>query len=153
MKRILALISCVIAAAFVATAGSATQAQSRSGPLHVTKECSEFNGQAGGWCTITSSNISAIKPGMRVVYRGPPGIAVLDTDIVLSLAHRWGALVDNRTAFGHVVLDLATGTGRVTLSGGTGIFRGFSADAVVSVDARGVWHWDGTYSFARANDD
>ena len=49
---------------------------------------------------------------------------------------------------GHVVLNLATLQGRVTLAGGTGRFAGFEADVVVSLDASGVWHWDGTYSFA-----
>jgi hypothetical protein len=142
MRRILALISSVIAAAVLATAGTAMQAKPRSGPLHVTKECSEYNGSAGSFCTITSSNIKAIKPGMRVVYRQPLGDGVLDSDIVLS-SRRGPA------AFGHVVLDLATAQGRVTFSGGTGKFRGFHAEAVVSLDASGVWHWDGSYSFTR----
>ena len=146
MRRILALISSVIAAAVLATAGTAMQAKPRSGPLHVTKECSEYNGSAGSFCTITSSNIKAIKPGMRVVYRQPLGDGVLDSDIVLS-SRRGPA------AFGHVVLDLATARGRVTFSGGTGKFRGFRADVAVSVDPSGVWHWNGTYSFARSNDD
>lgn len=146
MKRILALISSVVAAAVLATAGTAMQAKPRSGPLHVTKECSQYDGSAGSFCTITSSNISAIKPGMRVVYRQPLGDGVLDTDIVLSSGR-------GPAAFGHVVLDLATAQGRVTLSGGTGKFRGFHADVAVSVDASGVWHWDGTYSFTRRDDD
>jgi hypothetical protein len=63
---------------------------------------------------------------------------VLDADIVLTSK---GGIA----ASGHVLLDLTTATGNVTLSGGTA--KGtFSADAVVSVDADGVWHWDGTYT-------
>jgi hypothetical protein len=146
MNRILTLISAVVAAALLATAGSAMQAKPRSGPLHVTKECSQYDGSAGSFCTITSSSIRAIKPGMRVVYLEPLGAGALDTDIVLSFGR-------GPAAFGHVVLDLATAEGRVTFSGGTGKFRGFHADAVVSLDASGVWHWDGTYSFTRGNDD
>ena len=142
MKRVLTLMSSVLAAAVLATAGSATQGTPRSGPLHVTKECSEFDGSAGSFCTITSSNIPAIKAGMRVVYRDPPGAGMLDTGIVLTRGR-------GPAASGHVVLDLATGTGRVTFSGGTGKYKGFHADALVSVDSSGVWHWDGTYSFTR----
>ena len=91
MKRILALISFVVAgAAVLATAGSAMQSSAthskpRSGPLHITKECGEYHGAAGEFCTIQSSNIRAIKPGMRVIYLEPLGDdGVLDTDIVLS---------------------------------------------------------------------
>jgi hypothetical protein len=153
MKRILALSSSIAAAAIVATAGSAmhssaTHSKPRSGPLHVTKECSEYDGSAGSFCTITSSNIRAIKPGMRVVYLKPLRDLVLDTDVVLSFRPR-------RAAFGHVVLNLATSEGRVTFSGGTGKFRRFRADAVVSQDAidKNVWYWDGTYSFTRRNHD
>jgi hypothetical protein len=146
MKCTLALVATVIAAGVVAAAGSAMHATPRSGALHVTKECSEYNGTVGSFCTITSSNISAIKRGMRVVYLQAPGDGVLDTDIMLSFA-------PGSAAFGHVVLSLATAEGRVTISGGTGRFRGFHADVVVSLDATGVWHWDGTYSFTRGNDD
>ena len=133
---VLVLATGITAASALAVASQAGKSP-RSGALHVTKECSEYNGTVGSFCTITSSNISAIKAGMRVVYLQVPARGVLDSDIVLS----------GRAAFGHVVLDLATAQGRVTFSGGTGEFRGFHADAVVSVDASGVWHWDGSYSF------
>jgi hypothetical protein len=136
MNRIFALVVAVAAAGIVATAGSATP---RSGALHVTKECSQYNGTVGSFCTITSSNINTIKPGMRVIYLGALNNGVLDTDIVLSFDH-------GSAASGHVVLNLATLQGRVTLGGGTGRFAGFEADVVVSLDASGVWHWDGTYS-------
>ena len=79
---------------------------------------------------------------MRVVYREPLGAGGVDSDVVLSRGH-------GPSAFGHVVLDRATARGRVTFSGGTGKFKTFQADAVVTVDGSGVWHWDGTYSFTR----
>jgi hypothetical protein len=150
-KRFAGLIAVLVLAAGItaasALAGASDDDESpRSGALHVTKECSQYNGQAGSFCTITSSSIRAIKPGMRVVYLQPLGAGVLDSDIVLSSRRR-------PAAFGHVVLDLATAQGRVTFSGGTGKFRGFHADVAVSVDASGVWHWNGTYSFTRPNDD
>ena len=151
LKRFAGLIAVFMLAAGITAASALAVASKagnspRSGALHVTKECSEYNGQAGSFCTIISSNIKAIKPGMRVVYLEPLGDGMLDTDIVLSFGGR-------QAAFGHVVLDPATAQGRVTFSGGTGIFKGFHADAVVSVDGSGVWHWNGTYSFTGRNDD
>jgi hypothetical protein len=55
-------------------------------------------------------------------------------------------------ALGHVTLDLATGRGTVSLSGGAGEFRSFRARARVSPPggANGAyWAWDGRYSFGR----
>jgi hypothetical protein len=148
IKAIFGLLLAAIAAGAFAGASSAvsTGSSPRSGELHVTKECSEYNGQAGSFCTITSSNIPQIKAGMRVVYLEPLGPNGLDSDIVLSKGHGSAAL-------GHVVLDLAAAQGRVTFSGGTGKFAMFQAEVDVSVDAEGVWHWDGTYSFTQRNDD
>jgi hypothetical protein len=128
----------VVAVAAIATTTGLATAASKSGELHVTKECSEYDGTIGSFCTITSSNVPAIRPGMRVVYLAAPANGVLDADIVLTAK---GLSV----ASGHVVLDLATATGSVSLSGPAGK-RTFSAEAVVSVDAAGVWHWDGTYT-------
>ncbi len=144
MKRILALVFAVVAG-IVATAGSAT-ATERSGALHVTKECSQYDLTVGSFCTITSSNIHAIKPGMRAVYLAAPANGVLDSDLVLSFGH-------GSAAFGHVLLDFTKLQGRVTFSGGTGKFTGFHAEADVSLDSTGVWHWDGTYSFTRSDDE
>lgn len=110
----------------------------RSGVLSVTKECSQYQGQAGGFCTITSSSLKAIKPGSRVVYAKAAGATGLDTDIVLDSG-------PGNRAFGHVILDFVTGTGTVTLNGGTGHFRHFRAEADVSDAGGGNWAWDGTY--------
>jgi len=139
MNRITAIVLAVLAAGIVATTGSAGSA-ARSGALHVTKECSHYDGTVGSFCTITSSNINAIRPGMRAVYLGALAGGMLDADLVLSSEH-------GSAATGHVVLDLTAAHGHVTFAGGTGTFAGFEADAVVSLDAHGVWHWDGTYSF------
>jgi hypothetical protein len=67
MKHTLALVLAIAAGATIAAASSATPT-ARSGALHVTKECSQYNLNAGDFCTITSSNINAIKAGTRVVY-------------------------------------------------------------------------------------
>jgi hypothetical protein len=136
MKRRLAVVLVVAVAAIAGTAGSATA--TKSGELHVTKECSQYDGTVGSFCTITSSNVPAIRAEMRVVYLQVPANGVLDADIVLTAKGR-------SVAFGHVLLDLTTAQGSVTLSGETAQHT-FSADAVVSVDADGVWHWDGTYA-------
>ena len=50
-------------------AASSTLASApRTGELHVMKECSSYAGQAGDFCTITSSNVDAIEVGSRVIY-------------------------------------------------------------------------------------
>jgi hypothetical protein len=140
----------VVAAAILALtlAVPAVSASSpRSGDLHVTKECSQYDYTPGGFCTITSSNINAIKVGSRVVYLSAPDFVsmTIDTDLMIV---RQG----DSTAYGHVVLDLLTGTGTVTLSGGTGEFRGFSASGVdVTPTGFPNWAWDGTYSFSPPN--
>ncbi len=104
------------------------------------KECSEFTGAAGGFCTITSSNLEEIAVGSRVIYAEAPGETTLDTDIVLDAG-------SGNTANGHVVLDLASDKGVVTLAGGTGSLVGIQARADVTPDDEGNSHWDGTYSF------
>jgi hypothetical protein len=112
----------------------------RSGDLDLTKECSEYKGGAGDFCTITSSNLEEIDVGARVIYARAAGEGTLDTDVILDAG-------SGNTANGHVVLDLTTASGTVTLSGGTGTLAGIQAQADVSADSDGVWHWSGTYSF------
>ncbi len=145
MKRSLILFLALAAAGIVASVGSARGAHPtpRSGALHVTKECSDYHYQAGEFCTITSSNIKQIKRGMRVVYLQAATPDGLDSDLVLSAPH--GGAAQHNAAYGHVVLSSTTS--HIAFSGGTGKFAGFHADATVSQDSRGLWHWDGTYSF------
>jgi hypothetical protein len=113
----------------------------RSGELHVTKECPEYKGGAGEHCTIVSANLDEIRAGSQVVYATAVVDGKLDSDISLECG-------GGTAAAGHVVLDLATATGRITFSGGTGSLAGFTASADVSADAGGMWHWEGTYSFS-----
>jgi hypothetical protein len=132
----------VIAAAILLLAGLApgAAASPRSGDLHVTKECSEYSGLAGSFCTFTSSNIKAIQRGDRIVYAEAAGSDALDTDVVID------AGPGNR-ATGHCTLVFASLPGRCTFAGGTGVFTHFQASVAVSVDGTGLWHWDGNYSF------
>ena len=112
--------------------------------LHVTKECSEWTGAAGGFCTITSSNFARIKVGSRVYYDQAAGIppGLLDSNVVLDAGN------GNR-AVGRCTLDLTTGLGLCTFSDGTGRFSRFNARVQVSPPTDGVnWHWDGTFSFS-----
>jgi len=118
----------------------------RSGNLHVTKECSTYAGQAGDVCTITSSTLDAIEVGSKVVYARAADFVTftLDSDVVLDPPGP-----GNNVAFGHCHLNLVTGIGLCTFSGGTGKFTHFDASVDVSPPTDGVnWHWDGTYSFS-----
>ncbi len=140
-KAIFGLLLAVVLVGAFATAGSAENTGTpRSGELHVTKECSQFHGQAGGFCTITGSNLNAIRPGMKVIYTSAAGATGLDSDLVL-------AGPGHNDAYGHVTLSFLTGTGGVTFSGGTGRFRGFHASVAVTCSDAINCAWDGTYSF------
>jgi len=141
MKRIILVL--VLAVGIAATTGFARS--ERSGALHVTKDCSAYNpAVAGSYCTITSSNITAIRAGMRVVYASAADLSAgrLDSDLVIDGP---GA----NAAFGHVVLDLHTLSGVVTLSGGTGRFAHFQAGPLtVACPAFPDCSWDGPYLFS-----
>jgi hypothetical protein len=117
----------------------------RTGDLYVTKECSQFAGLAGQFCTITSSNVDAIEAGSRVIYLTARGPAGLDSDIILELPGP-----GNNRAFGHCTLLAAVR--QCTLSGGTGKFTHFQATAAVSLPLGGPggpnFSWTGTYSFS-----
>jgi hypothetical protein len=107
----------------------------------VTKECSEYTGHAGSFCTVTSSNLKAIDVGSKVIYAQAAGAAGLDSDVVLYTG-------PGNSAFGHVTPSFATLSGVVTFSGGTGQFRGFEATVIVTYNPNtNLWYWDGTYSF------
>ena len=146
LKRFAGAIALLMLAAGMTTVSALAAADRagnspRSGALHVTKECSQYNGAAGAFCTITSSSLKTIDSGSRVIYAQPPGAAGLDTDVVLDTG-------PGNRAFGHVTLSFATMSGVVTLSGGTGQFRGFHADVTVTFSpVTNLWYWDGTYSF------
>jgi hypothetical protein len=140
MKRII-----LVLALAVGIAGTAAFARpERSGALHVTKECSAYDPTAAGsFCTITSSNINTISAGMKVVYASPADLSAskLDSDLVIRGP-------GHNAAFGHVVLDLASFTGTVTLAGGTGTFSHFHAGPLaVACPAFPDCSWDGPYTF------
>ena len=101
-------------------------------------------GDAGEFCTITSSNGARIKVGSRVYYDqalGTPA-GLLDSNVVLDAGN------GNR-AVGRCTVDLATGLGLCTFSDGIGRLAGFEARVRVSPpEDGGDWRWDGTYRFS-----
>ena len=143
MKRIVGLMLALTLAGALAVASQArtTASSSRPGALHVTKECSQYFGQPGEYCTVTSSNLAAIPAGSKVFYFEAAGADGIDSDLVLYAG-------PGNAALGHVTLSLTTFTGVITFRGGTGDFRRFQATADVTFDpATSLWHWDGTYRF------
>jgi hypothetical protein len=143
IKAVVGVLLAAVAGGGLAVASPAVNAGSpRSGQLHVTKECSRYTAAAGSFCTITSSNLNAIRVGSRVVYASAadPSAGVLDSDLVIDGP-------GNNTAFGHVVLDLSKLSGVVTFSGGTGEFTHFRAGPIaVACPAYPDCSWDGPYS-------
>jgi hypothetical protein len=113
----------------------------RTGTLRIAKECSEYTGEAGSFCTIESSNFDAIPVGSKVVYaEAATAAGGLDTDIVVNTP-------SGEKVYGHVVLDGATQTGTVTLKGGTGQLESLSADLVVGPLDQPNYSWEGPYSY------
>jgi hypothetical protein len=113
----------------------------RDGTLHLTKECSEYTGEAGSFCTVASSNFDGIPIGSKVVYaEAATAAGGLDTDIVVNTP-------GGDTIRGHVVLDGPTQTGSVTLSGGTGGLARLKADLVVGPLEAPTYSWDGQYTY------
>ena len=146
IKAVFALLVATVAIGAFAVPSSAANSGSspRLGALHVTKECSQYDLGAGSFCTITSSNLTAIKPGSKVVYAtaaGDPTPGMLDSDLVIDGP-------GSNTAMGHVLLDVRTLTGVVTFSGGTGVFTHFHAGPLaVACPAFPDCSWDGPFGF------
>ena len=102
---------------------------------------SQYQGQIGGYCTVTSSNVAAITVGTKIFYAQAAGPTSLDSDVILYAG-------PGNTATGHCALDFATGVGRCTLSGGTRTLDGIHARVDVSYLGGSDWAWDGTYRFS-----
>ena len=115
----------------------------RAGTFHAVKNCAQYSGLAGGFCTLTGSTLPQIPDGTRVVYASPATATAVSSDIVLVLPKP-----GNNVAFGHVELNRVTRTGIATFSGGTGKFQHVSATVTISWLSPGNWAWDGTYSFS-----
>lgn len=112
--------------------------QTTGSDLHMTKECPEYTGQAGSFCTITSSNIDAIPAGSKVVYHSAAGEKTIESDLTITFG-------DEELVSGHVVFNFESNTGTLTLTGDSGELTGFNAEIDVT-SVGDVAHWDGTYS-------
>jgi hypothetical protein len=129
-------------------ASSVSASSERTRTLHVTKECSEYFGAAGDWCTVTVSNLRRLPVGSRILYSQAMGVptGLLDSNVVLDAG-------DGNRAVGRCTLDLATGLGLCTFSDGTGQLAGFQARLDVTCPGDGiVCDLDGRYSFNRDRD-
>ena len=80
-KRLLLVAAAAILS--LAALAPSVAASPRSGDLQITKECSEYTGQAGSFCTFVSSNIRAIPAGAWIYYASAAGATSLDTDVVI----------------------------------------------------------------------
>jgi hypothetical protein len=77
----------VVALALALTTGAASvsAASDRNKPLHLTKECTEYFGNAGDWCTITISNLRRIPVDSRILYSQAMGVHCPGDGIVCDL--------------------------------------------------------------------
>jgi hypothetical protein len=133
----------VFVAMSLGAADSAPTSSTGHGTLHVTKDCSGYTGEAGSFCTITSSSLPAIAVGSKVFYFQPlvPSTGLLDSNIVVDAG-------SGNRAVGRCTLDLATNLALCTFSDGTGELSGFNA-RVEGSGTFATYHWDGTYSFKK----
>jgi hypothetical protein len=138
-KTIFGLLLAILAVGAFAVPSSASD---RSGILKVYKECSEYTGSAGSFCTIKSSNLEEIKPGSKVLYLQP---AALTSNVILDPPGQ-----GNDKAFGRCSLNKA-GNGTCVFTHGTGTFAGFHADLRVvhlgNPSASPFYYLQGPYSF------
>ena len=114
----------------------------RAGSFHAHKNCDQYSGLPGGFCTLTESTLKQIPDGTKVVYASSPTPTAVSSDVMLVLP-----TPGNNIAFGHVELDRVTRTGTATFSGGTGKFEHFSASVTITFVSPRNWSWDGSYSF------
>ena len=114
----------------------------RAGTFHAEKNCDQYSGLAGGFCTLTVSTLKQIPVGTKVVYTDAATATAVISDVTLVPPSP-----GNNVAFGHVDLNRVTRTGNVSFSGGTGKFQHFTASVVITYLSGRNWAWHGTYSF------
>lgn len=147
MKRAVVGGLCAVALALGTAAAPLFATQDKGRKLHITKECTEWNGNPGDWCTVTVSNVGRLPVGSRIYYDQAAGVpaGLLDSNIVVDAG-------DGNRAVGRCTLDLGTGIGLCTLSDGTGNLAGIEARIVVTCPPGPECDWDGTYGINRGRD-
>ena len=134
------VILLTIAGTLISTRIPVTKAE--NDVLHIMKNCSAFTGSAVSYCTITGSNVGAIRVGSKVYYDQALGVpaGMLDSNVLLSVG-------TGDWAVGRRTLDGNTGKGLCTFTDGVGQLSGFKARIIVSPLPGGVdYFWQGTYS-------
>jgi hypothetical protein len=142
----------VVAVAFALSTGSASVSASseENKPIHLTKSCPDYFGNAGDFCTITASSAKRVIPvGSRFRYSQAANVpeGLLDSNVVLDAGN------GNRSS-GRCTLDIDSQVGLCTFSDGLGIFVGFHARLnVYCFPPDGViCDVNGTYSYDRDKD-
>lgn len=135
IKAILGLLLALVAAGAFAVGSSASD---RSGTLVVDKDCSEYTGLEGSFCTFTTSNLKGAPDGSKVFYLQPES---LDSYVILDPPGP-----GSNKAFGYCDLDDDL-NGTCSFDGGTGMFEHFQATLTVTYQGDVDWHWEGPYSF------
>ena len=133
----------LLAVTLSAGAASLAAQNGRNGVIHIQKDCKDYNGAAGGHCTITNSNLAQLPANTIVYYDQAAGTptGMLDSNVILDTGD------GSSRAVGRCTLDLTTGKGLCTFSDGTGLLAGFTARVDVSSLGGTLWAWEGTYSF------
>jgi hypothetical protein len=125
---------------------ASVSASAKRGDLHVTKNCSEWHGNAGEFCTIRLSNLPEIEDA-RIFYDQAFGVPAgfLDSNVILYIG-------TGNWAVGRCTVDASNNfLGLCTFSDGVGALAGFTARVKVSPANDGDpadFNWDGTYSFS-----
>ena len=140
-KLLIPSVGAILALTSVTSAAPAMQ------PLKISKECSQYSGEAPSFCTITESNIAAIPAGTKVFYYGPVlGSPLFSSSSVVI------AVGKGDSAVGYCVIDetASPAHGTCAFHAGSGALAGFQAVFTSTVDEKQLWHWDGGYLLAAA---
>jgi hypothetical protein len=135
-----AVAATILALAWLAPVALADDPMS---PIHLVKDCSQFDGNVPSLCTISASDLQAIPVGSSVWYTGPLLTNVYFLSSFVTLDDENGS-----TATGYCIFDARAAhdqTGLCTFWAGTGNLAEFTAILNVTIDDVGLWHWDGDY--------
>lgn len=116
-------------------------------PLHAVKDCSTYTGVVPSLCTIAKSDAAVLPVGTRVWYQGPVLTNIYFLSSVTVLDDEAGD-----TATGYCIYGAEASRGMCSFYAGTGKLDRFHALVDVTIDASGLWHWDGMYYFADPSD-
>ena len=139
MTNIKAILGCLLAAIAAGVLAVASSASDRSGTLVVDKNCDNYSGHAGSYCTFYSSNVDWAPVGTNIFYLQPESNS---SDAILDPPGP-----GNNKAFGHCNLPDGL-NGACAFTGGTGKFTHFHATITVSYLDGLNFHWEGPYSFS-----